>query len=204
MWTCPLIFKNTVKKKSPLCSPSGFKNGHLPRIFLENMSNPTQGFKWAMKIRTSWWRIRRALRLFATHWASLMISAWPGFVSGLRALAFCSRAPGRQPTGQQQHRDSFHRHRLFSSSLLRTVRLPEHVPVLQLSGNASAQLPLALRQRRVYPKWLGRMGNFACAFYSQGELSHLYERRQSTETCGWTCRSLYKNTQRGGRTEHLT
>ncbi|KAM7383322.1 hypothetical protein PAMP_002985 [Pampus punctatissimus] len=56
-------------------------------------------------------------------------------------IAFCSRALGGQPTGQQQHRGSFHRHRLFSSSLLRSVRSLEHIAVLQPSGNASAQLP---------------------------------------------------------------
>lgn len=84
-----------------------FKLGLFTRMFLENLSNSVLGFRRAMKIWHSWWRIRRAPRLFATHWAGLMISAWPGFVYlNSVHIAFCSRAPGGQPDG---HRASFHR-----------------------------------------------------------------------------------------------
>lgn len=78
-WTYPLIFQNISYVQQVDLKMHG------PRIFLENMSNSSLGFMWVMKIRNSWWRIRRAPRLFATHWAGLMISAWPGFVSELHA-----------------------------------------------------------------------------------------------------------------------
>lgn len=67
--------------------------------FWKKLSNSRLGFMWAAKIRHSWWRIKRAPRLFATHWVSLMISAWPGFVSELRAHCLLFSRPRRPADG---------------------------------------------------------------------------------------------------------
>lgn len=126
----------------------------LTRIFLENLSDSRLGFRWAVKI--SWWRIRRAPRLFATHWAGLMISAWPGFVSELRAHCLLLSRPRWAADGPAAAQSllspaPFVLHRC-------SARSPEHVPLLQLSGNASAPLPLPLRPGTGEPAVIQRDG----------------------------------------------
>lgn len=159
---------------NPLCSPSGFKNGPAARslaFFRRTCQIPDRDFGGLWRLRdeelgglpvclpptepVSWFLHDQALCLNCAH------------------IAFCSRAPGGQPTRQpasqqQQHRDSFHRHSLFS--ITGTVRSPEHVPLPHLSGNASAPLPLALRPKTSKPEVTRQDGEFCmrnCAIYAR-------------------------------------
>lgn len=73
-------------------------------------------------LQIRWWGIRTSLCLFATHWAGLMIPAWPGFVSQVRAFCFLahpvgsrrSSAPALQRRLLASQRTPFN---LFSASL---------------------------------------------------------------------------------------
>lgn len=141
----------------------------LVRIFLENLSNSRLGFRWAVKIRHSWWRIRKAPRLFTTHWAGLMISAWPGFVSELRAHCLLFSRPRWAADGPAA-----------AQRLLSPAPFVLHLCSL-LYARPSTSPPFFSWEemhvrcchqhydtRGVKSKWLCWVGNFACAFYAQG------------------------------------
>lgn len=117
-------------------------------IFMESLSNSRQGFRWAMKIRNSWWRIRRA----------------PSFVShplsrshDLCMTGLCIRAPCTLPfvlappvgskTGQQRNTET-----PLTGEVCSPIRKHSPArPLLQLSENNFSPLLQTLRHQDASP-----------------------------------------------------
>lgn len=128
---------------------------------------PDWGFRWVVKIRHSWWRIRRSPP-FVCHplsqshdfcmtrlciWTPRTLPFVPAHPVGSRRASSSTETPF---TGS-----------VCSPALLRTVRSAEHVPFLQLSGKncfcaAATGITTHEDTRSTSAPW-----SFVCAFYAE-------------------------------------
>lgn len=156
---------------NPLCSPSGFKNGPAARslaFFRRTCQIPDWDFGGLWRLRdeelgglpvclpptepVSWFLHDQALCLNCAH------------------IAFCSRAPGGQPTRQPASSSSSTETPftgiVCSPSLVLYAR-PSTSPFLIWAEMHLRRCHWHYDPRRVNPKWLHRMGSSACAIYAR-------------------------------------